>query len=203
MRQRLNIPPDANLLLFLGRIHKKKRPDFAIEALAGAQSIPGETHLVLSGPDGMQLVPRLQAQAQQLGCVNRLHVTGLLKGEDLLSILADATLLLMPSEPESENFGMSAVEAMASGLPILVSTGVPVGNWAQKAGAGRAVACTSSAFRQMTCELLGSPAKLREMGQKGQVLAHEKFDIKIVAQQMLRQYRAIISSGRPILDSRI
>jgi len=146
----------------------------------------------------MQLVPRLQAQAQQLGCANRLHVTGTLEGDDILFILGDADLLLMPSEPASENFGMSAVEAMAAGVPILVSDGVPVGSWAEKAGAGRVVACTSEAFRQMTCELLGSRSALRNMGQMGQILARERFDISMVAQQMLGQCQAIVSTGRPI-----
>ena len=82
----------------------------------------------------MQLIPKLRAQAQQLGCADRLHITGLLKGDEVLSALADADLLLMPSEPELENFGMSAVEAMAAGLPILVSEGFPIGEWAELVG---------------------------------------------------------------------
>jgi glycosyltransferase involved in cell wall biosynthesis len=137
MRQRLNLPERASLLLFLGRLHVKKRPDIAVEALAAAQSLPGETHLIMAGPDEMQLASKLQAQARSLGCADRLHITGLLLGDEILSALADADLLLMPSEPESENFGMSAVEAMAAGLPVLVSEGVPIGQWAESAGAGR------------------------------------------------------------------
>ncbi|MBN1314035.1 MAG: glycosyltransferase, partial [Anaerolineales bacterium] len=50
LRQRLNIPDHARLLLFLGRVHSKKRPDIAVEALAAAQGLLGETHLVLAGP---------------------------------------------------------------------------------------------------------------------------------------------------------
>ena len=127
----------------------KKRPDIAIEALAAANSSVGETHLVLAGPDEMQLIPKLLVQAQRLGCADRLHITGLLKGDEVLVALADADLLLMPSEPESENFGMSAVEAMAAGLPILVSEGVPIGRWAKSAGAGRIASCTVDFFRRL------------------------------------------------------
>lgn len=197
-RQCLNIPEQAHLLLFLGRLHIKKRPDIAIEALSAAQTLPGETHLVLAGPDEMQLVPKLRAQAKQLDCANRLHITGLLKGDEILSALTDADLFLMPSEPESENFGMSAVEAMAAGLPILVSEGVPIGPWAESVGAGRIASSTADSFRRLTCELIAQPEHLKEMGRKGQALAREKFDIGNVARQMMEQYQAIISTGKPL-----
>ena len=198
IRQRFQIPDDARLLLFLGRLHPKKRPDLAVEALTAAQSLPGETHLLLAGPDKMQLIPKLQAQAQHFGCANRLHVTGLLQGDEILSVLADADLFLMPSEPESENFGMSAVEAMAAGLPILVSEGVPIGHWAELAGAGRMIPCTADSFRRATCELLALPNQLKEMGKRGQELAHQRFEISSVARQMLAQYKSIIETGRPL-----
>lgn len=199
IRQRFQIPNDARLLLFLGRLHSKKRPDLAIEALAAAQCLQGETHLVLAGPDEMQLVPKLQAQANRLGCANRLHITGLLQGDEILSVLADADLFLMPSEPESENFGMSAAEAMAAGLPILVSEGVlPIGHWAELAGAGRMIPCTADSFRRATCELLALPDQLKEMGKRGQELSRQRFEISSVAQQMLAQYKAIIETGYPL-----
>jgi len=198
IRQRFQIPNEARLLLFLGRLHPKKRPDLAIEALSAVQSLPGETHLILAGPDEMQLIPKLEAHAQQLGCANRMHFTGLLQGDEVLSVLADADLFLMPSEPESENFGMAAVEAMAAGLPILVSEGVPIGHLAEMAGAGRMVPCTADSFRRVTCELLARPDRLKEMGKSGQKLSLQHFEISSVAQQMLAQYQSIIETGLPL-----
>jgi glycosyltransferase involved in cell wall biosynthesis len=198
-RKRFQIPDEARLLLFMGRLHPKKRPDLAIEALAAAQSLPGETHLLLAGPDEMRLVPTLLSSAQRLGCENRVHVTGLVEGDDILSILADVDLFLMPSEPESENFGMSAAEAMAAGLPILVSEGIPVGHWAELAGAGHMVPCTVDSFRRVTCEmLLLTPYRLKEMGKRGQDLTRQRFDILSIAQQMLAQFTSIINTGQPL-----
>jgi glycosyltransferase involved in cell wall biosynthesis len=200
IRRRFQIPNHARVLLFLGRLHPKKRPDLAVEALAAAQSLSIETHLILAGPDEMQLMPSLKDQAQDLGGSSRLHFTGLLNGDEILSVLADADLLLMPSEPESENFGMSAVEAMAAGLPILVSEGVPIGSWAELANAGRMIPCTADSFRRATCELLAQPDELKEMGKRGQVLARQRFDISSIAQQMLTQYKSIIETGQPLLE---
>lgn len=202
IRQRLNIPADDRVLLFLGRLHPKKRPDLAVEALAAAQSLPRRTHLILAGPDEGHLTPGLQARAQRLGCAGRLHLTGLLRGDEILSALAGADLLLMPSAPGSENFGMAAVEALAAGLPILVSEGVPVGHWAEAAGAGRTVPCSAESFRQATRTLLVRPEQLKTMGRRGQLLVCRQFDSLVVARQMLAQFQSIIETGRPLRASR-
>ncbi len=198
LRQRLGIPPGDRVLLFLGRLHRIKRPDIAVEALAATRSVPGEpVHLVLAGPDEEHLAPALHAQAQHLGCADRVHLAGLLQGDDVLHALADADLMLMPSEIQ-ESFGMAAVEAMAAGLPVLVSDGVPVGRWAEEAAAGRMAACTAQAFARATCELLSAPGQLKAMGERGQALVRCQFDIPIVARQMLAQYQAIVRTGRPL-----
>jgi glycosyltransferase involved in cell wall biosynthesis len=95
---------------------------------------------------------------------------------------------------------MSAIEAMAAGLPILVSDGVPVGYGAESSGAGRMVPCTVDAFSQMTCELLADFDRLREMGRRGRILVRDRFDIAVVARQMLEQYQAILSQGKPLVN---
>jgi glycosyltransferase involved in cell wall biosynthesis len=135
-----------------------------------------------------------------LGCHDKLHFTGLVEKERVVSALSDANLLLMPSEIQ-ENFGMTGLEAMAAGVPILVSEGVPIGRWAQMAGAGRVVPCTKDAFQQAALELLTRPEQLMVMGQRGQELARQRFDILVVARQMLTQYQAIVTTGRPLPGS--
>ncbi len=196
LRKRFNIPAHALVLLFMGRIHPVKRPDIAIEALAAARHMNDDVHLLLAGPDEVDGIPRLQLQAQKLGCLDRVHFVGLLQGDDILTALADADLFLMPSE--SENSGIAAFEAMAAGLPVLLSEGVPVGPWADQAQAGKLVPCTAEAFRQATCELLASPGRLKEMGRRGQALVRERFEISRVARLMLSQYEAILANGRPL-----
>jgi glycosyltransferase involved in cell wall biosynthesis len=184
----------------LGRLTRIKRPDIAVDVLAVAHSLNRETHLIVVGPDEDALVQRLQTQARGLGCGKNLHFLGLLKKDAVISALAETDLLLMPSEVQ-ENFGMAALEAMAAGVPILVSDGVPVGRWAQVAGAGRVVACTKAAFQQAALELLSRPEQLRIMGQQGKVLALLHFDIAVVARQMLSQYESIVTTGRPLSES--
>jgi glycosyltransferase involved in cell wall biosynthesis len=96
---------------------------------------------------------------------------------------------------------MSAVEAMAAGLPVLVSDGVPVGQWAQKVGAGLVVPCTKASFQQAALELLSRPDELVLMGKRGRELAQERFDISVVTRQMLAQFESIVATGHPVQDA--
>jgi len=189
LRRTLGIPDDARVLLMLGRLHRVKNPELAVEMLGLLERV--DTHLIFAGPDEEGYQARLQNRAIALGCSNKIHFTGLLAGEALLQALADANLLVMPSVMES--FGMAAVEAMSAGLPVLLSEHVPVGRWVEEAGAGRQVACIPEVFAAACQEMLQDDHVLKEMGRQARILATQRFDISVVAKQMLAQCQAIVS----------
>lgn len=197
LRKRFGISIGASILIFLGRLTHIKRPDIAVDVLGAAQSLEHEVHLVIVGPDEDGLTNRLQAQAQELGCADKLHFTGLLGREAVVSALADADLLLMPSEI-TENFGIAALEAMAAGVPILVSEGIPVGKWAVRADAGRMVQATTKAFAHHACAMLRDTGELRQMGLRGRAYATQHFDISQVTHQLLSAYQSIVENGYPV-----
>ncbi|GAB4458727.1 MAG: hypothetical protein Kow0070_12780 [Anaerolineales bacterium] len=196
LRRQLAIPETAPLLLMLGRLHRVKNPDLAVEMLGLLKR--RDVHLVFAGPDEEGFEPRLRARAFALGCGSRVHFTGLLSGDSLLRAMSDADLFLMPSVMES--FGMAAVEAMACGLPVLLSEHVPVGRWVEAAGAGRQVPCTAEAFLQACDDMLSDDKSLKEMGKQARALAFERFDINMVARQMLAQCESILLQGKPLLN---
>ena len=193
-RRRLGIPSDALLLLFLGRLHMKKRPDIAVATLAACSNLPNPVHLLLAGPDEQGLTGTLKALAEHLRCAAYLHCLGHLEGGKRDNVLADSDLFLMPSEPDSENFGLSALEAMAAGLPVLVSEGVPIGRAAAKAGAGRQLRCDAQVFGAAAVALLEESTELEVMGRRAKALAQSDYDNTVIAEQMLGRYQAIVSS---------
>ena len=195
LRERFGISDEASILLMLGRIHEKKSPDIAVKALAAAQSLPQNVHLVVAGPDERDMKSGLQSLAVELGCENYLHFTGLLDSDGVLKALSDADLLLMPSIPYSENFGMSAAEALASGVPILVTEGMPVGVWAEKGGAGRISSHAPTAFAQAVCDLLAEPEQLSAMAKRGPEVVKQNFEISVVARQVITEYQTILSGN--------
>jgi glycosyltransferase involved in cell wall biosynthesis len=131
-----------------------------------------------------------------LGCAGRVHLAGLLEKDEVLQALADSDLLLMPSEPASENFGLSAVEALGAGLPLLASDGVAVAHQAAAARAGRVVPCSAGDFGQAVVSLLECPEELRAMGRRGRELVERDYDLPVVARQMLAQCTAIAAGHR-------
>lgn len=195
-RRAFGIADDATVLLFLGRLTQIKRPDIAVATLAACREVNLKTHLIFAGPDQDGLADTLQAQARRLGCQDSVHLTGLLNPEQVRYILSDSDLLIGPSEIQ-ENFGMAAAEALAAGVPVLVSEGIPVGAWAEGYGAGRMVACDARMFAEAAIEMISSSEALIQMGINGRELVRSKFDIIAVAQQMIRHYESIIAYGHP------
>jgi glycosyltransferase involved in cell wall biosynthesis/O-antigen/teichoic acid export membrane protein len=200
IRIQFGIPSDAVVLLFLGRLTQIKRPDIAVDVLAATQSLDRNIHLLFVGPDEEGWEMRLKEKAQYYKCEEKIHFAGLLDRMGVKKTLFEVDLLLMPSEI-LENFGNSALEAMAAGVPVLVSDGIPIGCWVNKAGAGRVVPCKSELFQSAAIELLSKPELLRRMGVSGRRLVHNYFDIKTIAQGTLNQYEAIIATGKPLPDN--
>jgi glycosyltransferase involved in cell wall biosynthesis len=196
LRSKYLIPEDALVIVMIGRIHSKKNPQIAVSALIAAQKMSMNAHLLIVGPDQQNLQPSLNKQASQAGCADRLHFTGLLQKDGLLQAMSDADLLIMPSASDSENFGMSAAECMAAGLPILVTENIPVGVWAKQAGAGETAPCNEVDFSNAVVVLLSKPAQLKAMGQNGKVAAAMHFDHKVVAKEIYNQLEQIIRSSQ-------
>ena len=194
-RASLGITEGAILMIFLGRLNKIKRPDIAIDVLGAARMKGLDAHLVVAGPDQDHLSTSLLERAAQQSCEERVHFTGLLSQSEIPSLLVDGDLFLMPSEV-NENFGVSALEAIVSGLPILVSTGIPVGRWAEEAGVGWRVPCTSDDFSRIAMNLLEYPDQLHETGIRGRELALQHFDQQSIAKKMVQQFEAILENRR-------
>jgi glycosyltransferase involved in cell wall biosynthesis len=92
---------------------------------------------------------------------------------------------------------MSALEALAAGVPILVSEGIPVGQLAAPANAGKVVPCDPDLFSKAAIQLLADPPLLSAMGQQGRKLARENFDIQVISRNLLDQLQHISETGVP------
>ena len=194
-RQQYQIPEQARVLLFLGRMDPVKRPDLAIQVCAALQDDQARpVHLIMAGPATASQEWQVNQWVNQANLAGQVHFTGLLSNGQVLEALAASDLLIMPSAVR-ENFGMSALEALAAGVPILASDGVPVGEWAVEAGAGRQVACDREAFVQAARQMLADEAGLRQMGQRGRALVSRRFAIQVIAREMLAHFTAILTTG--------
>lgn len=111
----LEFPADARLIVSVGRLVGWKGIHVIIEALSG---LPDHVHYLVIG-DGTER-PRLERLARELGVAGRVHFVGRISHTELPSWLARGDVFVQPSIGE-EAFGISVVEAMACGLPVLAS----------------------------------------------------------------------------------
>ena len=128
------------MVLFLSRIDAKKGIDILLPAFARLRSNHPETVLVVAGDGDRTLLAELQDQAKQLGLGDGVLWVGFLQGEIKRDALADADVFVLPSY--SENFGVAVVEAMGSGVPVIVSDQVGIHPEIAEAEAGLVVGCS-------------------------------------------------------------
>jgi len=106
------------LLLFLGRLHPKKGCDLLIEAF---RRVAPPMRLVVAGPvSDERFASRLREMASGLAVT----FTGPVYGDEKWGALAAAEAFALVSH--QENFGVAVAEALASGLPVLLSEKVNI-----------------------------------------------------------------------------
>jgi glycosyltransferase involved in cell wall biosynthesis len=120
------------------------------------------------------------------------HVTftGMLEGEDKLAALAESDIFVLPSYTES--FGIAIVEAMACGLPVLISKRVNIWREVVHAHAGMAVECSADDLARALLHLVDHPADRARMGNNGKLFVAERFTWTKVASDMIAAYQLAI-----------
>jgi glycosyltransferase involved in cell wall biosynthesis len=116
-------------VLLLSRLDPKKNVEGLIDAF---QSLKDDAwRLVIAGDGSRDYVSSLK---QRAGGSEKIIFTGWVDGEQKEALLRDAALFVLPSR--HENFGLSVMEAMARGVPVLVSPHVNLAPEIEAANAG-------------------------------------------------------------------
>lgn len=93
--------------------------EYLIKAVAKLISSGNNVRLTIAGKG--ELKDRLQSMSRNLGISEYVHFTGFVENEKVVELLQQFDLFAMPSIKEGETFGVAAVEAMATGLPVVAS----------------------------------------------------------------------------------
>jgi glycosyltransferase involved in cell wall biosynthesis len=135
-RDRWNVPAEAKLILFLGRVVSKKRPDLLIQAFADwkAASPNGRgSILAIAGPaEEDRYIASLKSLAQSLGVSEQIIFPGPLFAGEKWQAYRDADVFVLPSA--NENFGNTAAESAACGTPVIVTDRCGVALFLERAG---------------------------------------------------------------------
>jgi glycosyltransferase involved in cell wall biosynthesis len=177
---------DAPVCLFMARLHPRKGVDSLVQAFRLAD-VPG-SHLVIAGPDeGMldHLHPLLD---------ERMVVTGYLDGQERLAAFAAADLFALPAV--GEGLPMVVLEAMAAGLPVIVSPGCNLPEVVEY-GAGLEVEPAVPSLAEALRTLLLDAPRRAEMAAAGQKLVAERFTWDAVAEGLETLYQKLLDEKSP------
>jgi glycosyltransferase involved in cell wall biosynthesis len=192
-RQKWKIAANAEVLLFLGRIEPRKGLDILLAAYSRTVNEFPKARLVLAGPEEDNYNTVLQDMASKLSIARRMIFTGYLNSSERLEALADTDLFVLTSY--SENFGMSVVEAMASGVPVVLSDQVGIAEVVESSRAGLVTTLNVESIADALRSLLQSKDKQLEYGRNAVGAARKYYAPNRVARAMALEFTEIIAKA--------
>src|SRR3989344_5649786 len=105
------------IVLFVGRITLQKGPDYFLRAAKRVLDVCPDTRFVIAGSGDMEW--QVLREAAWLGISDKVMFAGFVRGEELTGLYRAADLFVMPSV--SEPFGLTALEAVRNGTPVILS----------------------------------------------------------------------------------
>ena len=189
----LKIPPHRPLVLYLSRLDPKKGLDLLLPALEQVAARGVDFHLVLAGGNpqepGYERAVGDRIRTSPLG--NRTTLTGFVTGPAKAALLQAADLFVLPSY--YENFGIAVAEAMAAGVPVVVSKGVYI--WPDIAASDSGWVCELSveSVALALAKALENSAQRQLRGQQARIYAQNSYEWGAIAQKTLAAYTTVLS----------
>lgn len=183
-RREYPILEGRRMLLFLGRVHEKKGCDILIEAFSRIAKEHKSIVLGIAGPGTDALVTELKSLATKLGVSNKIMWFGMLNGTRKWGALAASFGFVLPSH--QENFGISVVEALACGKPVVISNKVNIWSEIKSANAGFVGEDNvDDTWSSLDALLALNPVDLCEMSSRGVELYRRSFSVESMANGLI------------------
>lgn len=182
---------DRPVVLFLSRIHEKKRPDVFVQMAAELTARGVDATYVIAGTAedeayGERVRAMAESAARERGVENRVRFVGLVTGDRKTSLYERADVFALPTS--QENFGFVFPEALVCATPVVTTEGVDT--WPELVGSGGAVTAdaTPTAFADAVDAILNDDAKRAQMGMDGRAWVFKDLDPDAVAERFERMY---------------
>jgi len=182
---------DHPYVLVLSRLHPKKALDVLLEAFLSLnkQDEFRNWRLVLAGEGPADYVAILKQIVAEHRAEDSVIFSGWLEGEQKEAALRNASLLALTSH--QENFGLCVIEALASGVPVLISPQVNLADEVAAAGAGWIAEVNQQDIQEKLSAALSSHSQRVERGKAGQKLS-QSFSWRAVAAELCVVYEGIV-----------
>lgn len=185
------------VVLAAGRVERRKGGDILVEALSRMSEV-GDVEALFAGSsagrmDGRPFGEWLADRADALGV--RCRFIGPVARSGMADLYARSRVVVIPSR--FENFSTVAVEAMASGRPVVCSAAGGVASLVERSGAGTVVpTADAAALADALAPFLASPEKAAEVGERGRAAVRRELDPEVVARRREAAYTKAIAHHR-------
>ena len=187
-RAQFGIDSTSQMVLFMGRLNVKKGLGLLLPAFAAYAKKHPDVILVLAGPDdGYQ--EEAESFIEENNLADRIKLVGMLTDSVKKAALADADLFILPSY--SEGFSIAVLEAMAAGVPTLVSDRVGFGDYIRQYDAAFLTALTPDDIETGLVVMLQKESRRTRITQNALRMLTENFEISKVARQLLEGYVSV------------
>lgn len=190
IRQIYGIAEATQIVLFLSRLHPKKRPDLLLKALQKLTSKGQDFYLIVAGSGDAEYVDYLTNLVSSLGLQAQTLMVGFVTGAAKDLLLQGSDIFVLPSF--SENFGIAVAEAMAAGCSVIVTPEVQIAPEITASNAGLVVPGEVDTVAEAIAQLLASPSLRHELGENGKRLVSSRYSWKAIAQNLQIVYSTVI-----------
>ena len=177
------------VVLFLGRLHTKKGLDVLARSFAMIAGDFRNTVLLVVGPDDDGTRNRMEKILKATEVSDRVVFTGMLTGHDKSAALKYADMFVLSSY--SEGFTMATLEAMAAGLPVVISDRCNFPEVTEH-GAGFVVEPSEMPVAEAIDALLSDESLRIRMGQRGRRMVKELYTWPVIAKSVVGLYRELV-----------
>lgn len=188
LRQHFNLAADEPIILFLSRLHPKKGLDYLIPALSKLSNY--KFTFILAGSGEAEYENVIKSLVVNHGIEKRTHFSGFVTGELKNLLIQGADLFALTSY--SENFGISVLEALAGGLPVLITPCVALADMVKQQQVGYVTELDVAAIAAAIQQFLDYPQEGKKMGDRARQLIMEKYTWDNIACHLQQVYTDIV-----------
>lgn len=181
-------------LLFLSRVHVKKGIELLINAVAELKDELQDYRVLIAGEGNSNYIAELKALSNKNGVDGIVKFVGGVYGDYKWQLYRQADVFVLPTY--SENFGIVVAEALASGTPVITTTGTPWGELNSKNCGWWVDCCQTCITAAIRNALTVTDETLAEMGRNGRKLIETRYSIGSIACQMNNLYEFVSGKNR-------
>lgn len=193
LREQYGLSSNAQVLLYLSRLHPKKRPELVLESVCHLKSQGLAVYAILAGSGEAAYVTQLKELATTLNIQDQVIFPGLVTGAAKECLLQGADVFVLPSY--SENFGIAVAEALISSLPIVITPGIQISGAIEAANAGLIVQGDAQSVTTGIAQLLQSPSLSHDLSQRGYEFAKSRYSWPVIAQNLAFVYDMLVQKN--------